>query len=1776
VSGSHHVRHRAGLLALTLFASLLSCGREITGPGGRGVPVAIHFVPDFRPMMVEEVDGTMHSVAGLVPFTRVRIELRRSDNTVAASSVVEFPADADSIPLNVLVPLGNDATADGEVLSAFLRYINAAGDTVFAGGPVSVMARRNRNTPPPPVVVPLAPTVPGATFARIDVSPDTAVANSGQTVNFTATGYDESDVVVPNAIIGFISRNPALAAVPSLASGTVNLVGARGTTWIVAQSLTGVRDSAFVRVLPVPSAIVKASGDAQTALTNAPFTQPLRVRVLASDALGVAGVTVNFVVTSGGGDVSTPSAVTDTDGFAEVNWTAGPTPGAATVTASVASPALSTVFTGSQLASDAASLTFESQPTNITGGNALPGIEVAVRNGANQIIPTFGGAVTLSLTGGTAGAALVGTTTANAVEGVATFTNLTVNKGGTGYRLVATYDQLPPAQSNQFDVAAPPVATAVLLGGGSQSAPPSTPLPDSIRVRFTDSFENPVVGATVTFSILSGGGSLSTTSATTDIDGRAGVVWTVGESGSQQMRAAIGGVGVNVNATVVVSEGISLFAGFDYTYVPIGGSRGIPIYLTNPSPTPVTVNLSVDDPIGTWSASSVIIPAGQTVITPSFEGVAEGVSWVRMTSAVGDDSVSVTVVQSNVGLLLPVDSYFETGDTLRMLVQLSSPAGPGGVLVTVQSLRPELALVAAGTGAGRPVEACVSSYYCYGGGALADGADQSAVGPMNIIGTPSVSVGILVPEGQVFGNLTVVIADDENEEGWFDLEITAPNHAGQSVGLAAYRPFVAVQYMDYYLNTTIGTGQYLNLRSTLYDRSPLKGERVITVTNTNPSVISVPPEVRLGATDYASPAFRVRGLTPGTARLVFTSPGASPDSIDVTVTAPRVRISALSTYLPQQSVSGLKVTFTAEGSTSPFWADVPVNVTLRTDNPSVIQLSQTSAVFQAGAPVLDIPYQTVGMGFGWVVVEVDGLPADSVQITTFTAAPTTFTPSASAGVGLITPVFFQIPYSMAQTGMRTLTVSSLNVGVVRPLTPTVQIGGDNTSATVYVLGTGVGSTNIQVSGPGLALTNVSFSVAAARTVVSANTSMPADSIVRSASSYLADASTTRAPYDTVRARLRSTDPSVIDVTDSLVTFSAVGGAISLTGKYRPVAPGTARLWLVPEDVSIDSSLSALITVQPFTLVPSGASAALGQRLAAQFSVYRSGPTGSALPLDVQQTGPGAVEVTEFSPQFGSGLSSTTGLAVGRTLGADTLVLSAAGYSPVPLPYTVVQSWARLQLYGSARAGQLLTNIEAVLSEVGQYAYRTPGERIVLRVRSLTESTASVEVDSIVFEPFQYYPESRAAVRFLEVGIARLVVEDVDGIILPDTLDLFVEPRSLTGGYYSNDVYDRMAIGMGQRTDDYDVYITRGHVSAEPLWVHLQSSNPSLVQVPDSVLIPAWDDYTYIIVTAGDTVGSARVVASAPGYNEYELDVIVTRGEIEQHTYQSAVGVPTRTAIYVVDALTRSSRRLASPVPMRFTTDRNDILDTAGTSFTYPTGTYYFETDGPTPSATGSVLLRVEDDRPPGFTSMLPGTDILDVGVARFQTSFPDILRLTPGMRRLTTMSAWSSLDFISVSATATSAQGRFSVTPDAFDASGYYSTQLSVAGVSLGVDTLVFSAPNHVSDTTMVIVEAGDLVLEQGRQALLVGDSVLVRFRLRDAASYHVAVTDATTFTFVADTTIVVSNGSAPITSVIVPVDAETFSVWVKSTQAGVFTLSITSPNFRTYQLPLQAVERPE
>jgi hypothetical protein len=125
----------------------------------------------------------------------------------------------------------------------------------------------------------------------------------------------------------------------------------------------------------------------------------------------------------------------------------------------------------STLCGVATKLVFSTQPGNGVAGSPLSTqpVVTAVDNDGNPD-PNFNGAVTLTINNNPGGGTLGGTTTVNAVNGVATFTNVSIDQPGMGYTLDANSPGLTGTTSAPFNVTAPGPAPAACLAYGVQDS----------------------------------------------------------------------------------------------------------------------------------------------------------------------------------------------------------------------------------------------------------------------------------------------------------------------------------------------------------------------------------------------------------------------------------------------------------------------------------------------------------------------------------------------------------------------------------------------------------------------------------------------------------------------------------------------------------------------------------------------------------------------------------------------------------------------------------------------------------------------------------------------------------------------------------------------------------------------------------------------------------------------------------------------------------------------------------------------------------------------------------------------------------------------------------------------------------------------------------------------------------------------------------------------------------------------------------------------------------
>ena len=176
-------------------------------------------------------------------------------------------------------------------------------------------------------------------------------------------------------------------------------------------------------------------------------------------------------------------------------------------------------------AGPAAKLVFAVEPSASYTANAPIAVKVSIEDANGNVVTTDTSTVALTLSGGTAGATLGGTVSTAAVAGVATFSNLAVNKVGTAYVLNATDGSLTGAASTPFNitVGAPATIAFALQPGTNANITAGSTIP--LIAQVTDSGGNPISGDSVTLAIGNNPGSstlsVTTNPVTTDASGNA-------------------------------------------------------------------------------------------------------------------------------------------------------------------------------------------------------------------------------------------------------------------------------------------------------------------------------------------------------------------------------------------------------------------------------------------------------------------------------------------------------------------------------------------------------------------------------------------------------------------------------------------------------------------------------------------------------------------------------------------------------------------------------------------------------------------------------------------------------------------------------------------------------------------------------------------------------------------------------------------------------------------------------------------------------------------------------------------------------------------------------------------------------------------------------------------------------------------------------------------------------------------------------------------------------
>ena len=357
-----------------------------------------------------------------------------------------------------------------------------------------------------------------------------SVTNGGGTLSATSVTTDANGRAESRLTLG-----------PNPGTNTVT-VSVAGITQAETFNAEGVR---------IPKTLEIVSGENQKGLPGAALDNPFVVEVRDQTDKPLPDAQVTFSVTSGGGTLSSTSATMDSSGRAESTLTLGPNPGTNTVTVSVAGIQETRTFTAESIRIPKTLEIVSGKDQKGLPGEALAKpFVVEVRDQTGE--PLLGIKVMFSVTGGGGTLSVTNATTDSSGRAESTLTlgpipgTNTVTVSVTGIQAEQTFT----AEGIRIP------KTLEIVSGKDQKGLPGAALDNPFVVEVRDQTDKPLPEVQVTFSVTSGGGTLSSTSATTDSNGRAESTLTLGPNpGTNTVSVSVTGIQTEQTFT---AEGIRI------------------------------------------------------------------------------------------------------------------------------------------------------------------------------------------------------------------------------------------------------------------------------------------------------------------------------------------------------------------------------------------------------------------------------------------------------------------------------------------------------------------------------------------------------------------------------------------------------------------------------------------------------------------------------------------------------------------------------------------------------------------------------------------------------------------------------------------------------------------------------------------------------------------------------------------------------------------------------------------------------------------------------------------------------------------------------------------------------------------------------------------------------------------------------------------------------------------------------------------------------------------
>jgi adhesin/invasin len=301
--------------------------------------------------------------------------------------------------------------------------------------------------------------------------------------------------------------------------------------------------------------IAKITGDNQHGVPGSPLPDSLAVKVTDKQGGPLSGLKVTFSLDGDvpGAQVTPAQARTGSDGMARARWVLGTVTGPQTVVARVlGSDALQVRFQASIAPGDPARIELVSGDGQRASVGTKLGDPLIVR-----ISDQFGNPVANVSVKWDGGDGSVDPATSETGDDGQASTSWTLGSATGSYTAKASSAGLDGSPVSFTATAVAGSANRLIqVSGDHQSGAPGTELGQPVVVRLVDRNGNGISGRAVSWVVGAGGGSVASSTSTTDGDGRADTRWTLGSSpGLNTLNAVVSGVGVVGFSATARSEG---------------------------------------------------------------------------------------------------------------------------------------------------------------------------------------------------------------------------------------------------------------------------------------------------------------------------------------------------------------------------------------------------------------------------------------------------------------------------------------------------------------------------------------------------------------------------------------------------------------------------------------------------------------------------------------------------------------------------------------------------------------------------------------------------------------------------------------------------------------------------------------------------------------------------------------------------------------------------------------------------------------------------------------------------------------------------------------------------------------------------------------------------------------------------------------------------------------------------------------------------------------------